>query len=407
MLSVQEYKAKVLATAHRLPTEEVPVGTGFGRVLAEDLVATYPVPPFTNSAMDGYAVRSADIQDVPVDLVVVGDIPAGASDTPTLQARQAARIMTGAPIPGGADTIVPVENTDQPAGSVPLPESVTIVKGVAEGKNIRLAAEDVTAGEAVLPVGTVWSPTTAAAAVAVGYAYVPLRVRPRVAVFSTGSELVPPGDVLGFGQIPDSNLTMMSALVESYGGQVVLSRQVDDEESKFEDALAEAGKQKADLIVTSGAVSAGAFEVVRQVLEERVEFVKVAMQPGKPQACGTLDIDGRAVAFLGLPGNPVSVFVSAWVFLRPLLDAFQGVQRTPIPPLTAPAAESWTSPTGRAQYLPVVWDESGLHKAHRLGSGSHLVASLPMANALAVVPADVETVNKGDTLQVHPFSWDH
>lgn len=397
MLTVEQYRDRVVGLATRLPSEDCALGTGFGRVLDDDLVARCAVPPFDNSAMDGFAVRSADVADGQTRLRVVGDIPAGASSAPMVGPGEAARIMTGAPMPPGADAVVPVEDTDQPLGDAPLPEWV--VAGVStEGKHVRRAGEDVTVGEVVLRAGQRWTPAAAGAAASAGYATVRLRRRPKVAVLATGSELAPAGEPLGFGQIPDSNSFLLSGLVESFGGEVVLARAVSDDLDDFRQALADASD--ADVIVTSGGVSVGAFEVVRQVVEGEVEFVKVAMQPGKPQGCGRLRrADGGEQALLALPGNPVSVFVSAWVYLRPLLAAFQGVD-APWRSVRLPAADGWKTPPGRRQYIPVVLTDDGVRRSHRLGSGSHLVASLHLAEALAVVPEDVDAVAPGDLLDV-------
>lgn len=285
MLTVEEYLDRVVALATPLPSEPCPVGSGFGRVLDEDVVARFAVPPFDNSAMDGFAVRAADVTAGPTRLRVVGDIPAGAASAPTVGAGEAARIMTGAPMPPGADAVVMVEDTDQEQGDVPLPESVAVVP-VAAGKNVRRAGEDVAVGDLVLRAGERWTPAAAGAASSIGYATVRLRRRPKVAVLATGTELVAPGEPIGFGQIPDSNSVLIAGLVERFGGEVVCARAVSDDVEDFRAALAEAAE--ADVIVTSGGVSVGAFEVVRQVVEGDIEFVKVAMQPGKPQACGSL-----------------------------------------------------------------------------------------------------------------------
>ncbi|MBB1512306.1 molybdopterin molybdotransferase MoeA [Tessaracoccus sp. MC1627] len=399
MLSVEEYLGRVLALASLLPAEATPVGEGRGRVLTEDLTARVAVPPFDNSAMDGFAVRAADATPGAV-LSVVGDIPAGATSTPTVGPGEAARIMTGAPMPPGADAVVPVEATDQPMGAAPLPDRVVVSEAAVPGRHVRRAGEDVRAGDTVLPSGTVWGAEAASAAASIGFGSVPLRRRPRVAVLSTGSELAPAGEPLGFGQIPDSNSILLAGLVERFGGRVVLRRSVPDDGAQFARVLDEASAA-ADVVVTSGGVSVGAFEVVRQVVEGEIEFVKVAMQPGKPQACGALrDRDGRPVAFLGLPGNPVSVFVSAWAYLRPLLAAFQGLP-TLWPSTQLPVAEGWHSPPGRRQYTPVRIVDGAVQPSHRLGSGSHLVASLHLADGLAVVPELVEAVSPGDVVAVH------
>ena len=281
MLSVEEYLDKILALADLLPSSAQPVGGGFGQILAEDVFAKYPVPPFTNSAMDGFAVRVADLGRGPTRLEVVGDIPAGAQYAPPVGAGEAVRIMTGAPLPRGADTVIPVELSDQAPGDVPLPRSV-VVDPLPRCSNIRRSGEDVPVGAKVLRGGASWTPAAAAAAASVGYSEVPLRRRPRVAVLATGSELVSPGAQLGFGQIPDSNSILLAGLVEQFGGEVVLTTAVPASVSQFEDSLDRAASLGADLIVTAGAISAGAFEVVRQSLEGRASFNKVAMQPGKP-----------------------------------------------------------------------------------------------------------------------------
>ncbi|WRS30101.1 gephyrin-like molybdotransferase Glp [Actinomycetaceae bacterium MB13-C1-2] len=401
MISVEEYLEKVLALVNPTKVTQTTIGEGLGRVLAEDLTARLPVPPFSNSAMDGFAVRSADLGESVTHLRVVGDIPAGATATPVLAEGQAARIMTGAPLPAGADAVVQVEKTNQQPGDVPLPEFVE-VEQVSSGANVRYEGEDIQLGQVAVERGQVWTPAVAAAAASVGYGVVRLRERPRVAVLATGSELVHAGEKIEFGQIPDSNSVLIAGLVQEFGGEVVITESVADEPCQFRGALERAGAVGADLIVTSGAVSTGAFEVVRQVLDGQIEFVKVAMQPGKPQACGTVNLDGRDVAVLGLPGNPVSVFVSSWVYLRPLLAAFQERQAK-WPESTAVTEDGWKSPIGRLQFIPLHVENGKARQIHSLGSGSHLVASFHKANALGVIPADVERVDPGDTIVIRPL----
>ncbi|WP_221620311.1 gephyrin-like molybdotransferase Glp [Arachnia propionica] len=395
MRSVEEHLAHVLGLAGRLEAEVCGIGAGDGRVLAEDLLARVPVPPFDNSAMDGFAVRADDLAPG-ISLRVVGDIPAGAEVLPTVGPGEAARIMTGAPMPPGADAVVPVEQTDQPVGAVALPETVRITEPVAAGRHVRRRGEDVDVGELALRAGLRWGPAAASAAASLGYAEVPLIRRPRVAVLATGSELVAAGERLGTGQIPDSNSWLVSGLVRQFGAEVLTAGRIGDDPREFAAALEAAGE--ADLVVTTGGVSVGAFEVVRQVTQGDVDFVTVAMQPGKPQASGLLRLgEARQVPMLGLPGNPVSVFVSAWVFVKPLIDLMAGRQEM-AQCFEAVAVVGWSGPGPRRQYIPVVLTEEGVSPVHRLGSGSHLVASLALADALAVVPEGISEVRAGDTV---------
>lgn len=401
MLSLDTYREWVVSQLTRLPVESSPIGSGHGRGLAEDLVARFAVPPFDNSAMDGFAVRAVDLAAGAV-LRVVGDVPAGAASVPGVGPGETARIMTGAPLPPGADTVLPVELTDQPTGSVPLPTTVRVQQPVAAGSHIRRRGENTHPGDVVLRSGQRWSAACAAAAASVGYARVPLVRRPKVAVISTGSELVAPGADLGFGQIPDSNSVLLAGLVRQFGAEATWASSVDDRLESFEWALREAAG--VDLIVTSGGVSVGAFEVVRRSTQGQVRFEQVAMQPGKPQAFGRVRLPGGEVPLVGLPGNPVSVFVSAWAIVRPALARLGG-WRASWPSLRAVVGRGWRSPEGRQQFVPVQlsWADDGTAHAlptHRLGAGSHLVASLHLTDGLAVVPAQAREVAEGEVVTV-------
>ncbi len=440
MRSVEEHLAAVLDLGERLAQVEVPVRAEPGVVLAVDVVARLAVPPFDNSAMDGFAVRAADVATVPVVLGVVGDIPAGSFSDVVLAPGQAIRIMTGSPLPAGADAVVPVEDTDQEAGDVPLPERVAVRSAARAGAHIRRRAEDVAVGDVILRAGSAATPAAAAAAVSVGLGTWSMVPRPRVLVVATGDELVAPGTVPGPGQIPDSNGLLLDGLLRGFGADVVGVLRSGDDVAAFRSLLEAA--PDADLIVTTGGVSAGAFEVVRQATAGAVDFVKVAMQPGKPQGlghwtrralpssggfgvashpkpptgagAGSMPVssgpgggpDGvvggsRQVPLLALPGNPVSVFVSAWLFVRPLVAKLAG-REAALPMLRLPALEGWTSPPGRRQYVPVRIAPDGVRRAHALGSGSHAIASLHLADGLAVVPEDVDAVVAGQLLDVIP-----
>lgn len=397
MRTVEEHLTAVLALAEPLDPVEVPVAPDPATTLAADVVAKFPVPPFDNSAMDGFAVRSDDVAAVPCTLQVVADVPAGSATDVVLAPGQAIRIMTGSPMPAGADAVVPVEDTDQSAGDVPLPQSVEVRASVRQGRHVRRAGEDVVVGDVVLAAGARTTATAAAAAASAGHGQWHTRPRPRVLVVATGTELVAPGEPLAPGQIPDSNGLLLSGLVEEFGGVVAGALRVGDDPDAFREALTGVGQ--VDVVVTSGGVSEGAFEVVRQVTEGTLDFVKVAMQPGKPQGLGLWEVDGARVPFLALPGNPVSVFVSAHLFLRPLLVKLSG-RPTSTRTERFTVVDGWSTPPNRRQYVPVMFAGDGIRRAHKLGSGSHAVASLHLAEALAVVPAEIDRVAPGDILEV-------
>ena len=399
MIDVEEHLAAILDGVEQLPARTVPIAGALGLVLAADLDARLAVPPFTNSAMDGYAVRAADVAGAPVVLRVVGESAAGAGQVPGVGAGEAVRVMTGGRLPDGADAVVPVEATDQPRGAAPRPDLVEIREAVPPGRHLRRAGEDVAAGAPVLAAGTVLAPAGLAAAVSVGYGEVPVHPRPRVGVLATGEELVAPGDSPAPGQIPDSNSTMLAALATAWGAEVTAVARVGDDPAAFDDALTRAAST-ADVVLTTGGVSVGAYDVVRQSVAGLI-FAAVAMQPGKPQGRGHVTTDdGRRVPVLAFPGNPVSGFVSFLVFARPLLARLagrpEGIQTTP-----RRAATGWSSVPGRRQYLPVVLAADGTCRpSHALGSGSHLIASLHLADGLAIVGEDVTAVAAGDTVEV-------
>jgi molybdopterin molybdotransferase len=396
--TVDEHRAVVAALLAPMPAEDVPVGRARGRVLAADVVAAVALPSFDNSAMDGYAVRAADVAGatagVPVELPVAADIPAGRTDVPALGPGTAHRIMTGAAVPEGADAIVPVEQTD--AGL----DRVRLSAAPAAGAHVRRAGEDVRAGDVVLSGGTVLGAPQIGVAAAVGCATVPVRRRPRVLVLSTGSELVAPGTPLQPGQIYESNGPMLAAAVEDAGGSAELLRFVPDDVEQFLGRLRERLADGAvDLLLTSGGVSAGAYEVVKDAFTGRgVEFVKVAMQPGGPQGAGRLtDPDG--VAVVTLPGNPVSSHVSFEVFVRPALRAALGHPHPDRPVVTATLGERWTSPSGRRQFRRGVLDAVRGTVRELGGPASHLLGSLARAECLVSVPEDVTELAEGASVE--------
>lgn len=487
-LSVEAYVAEVLAALTPLPAVDTPLFAAHGLVLAQDVTAALPVPPWTNSAMDGYAVRARDTESAapqaPVILPVAGDVPAGTAPAPLVPGT-AQRIMTGAMLPENADAVVKVEDTDQAPGPHPPPAEVGIRVAARPGLNVRQAGEDVGIGDSVLTAGTFMTATAVASLASVGLSAVRAFPRPRVAVVSTGAELVEPGQELPAGAIPDSNSLLLAGLVAEHGARLAsVSRSVDAAES-LATALIEAARG-ADLIVTSGGVSAGAFDPLVMLAEDdedgengentadgtvRLRLSKVAMQPGKPQGHGVVRIeDGgthRQVPIITLPGNPVSVLVSFITVVAPALARLAGRDSVPGPlpgsgvrrphdalSMRARAAAAWRTPPGRRQHIPVrfvqaparasVEDVEGMEDmensapgaaaesteraecaertestgstaspvlwvepTHRLGSGSHLVASMAAAEALAVVGEEVAEVAVGDEVGLIALNRTH
>ena len=394
MISVDEHLATVLAAVHPLDLLTVPLAEALGRTLRTGVRAAVDLPLFDNSAMDGFAVRFSDVASAsaasPVALRVVADLPAGSSLDPAFGTGEAVRIMTGAPLPADADTVVPFEAT---AGG--LTESLGTVR-VREaprhiGAHIRRRGEDCAAGTELVPAGVELGPLQLAAIAAANVATVTVSRRPRVAVIATGTELLAPGSELERGQIPESNSLLLAALARSAGSDVILQATVQDVDADLRGAIADAGARDADAIITSGGVSAGAFEVVKTAVSE-MTFVQVAMQPGRPQGFAADPL------MFGLPGNPVSAAVSFEVFVRPALLAMQGRTRIHQRMLRLPAAVGWRSPRGRRQYVPIVFTDDGVAPATE--RGSHRAGGLARAEGYAVVPAEVGEVATGDIVDV-------
>ncbi len=396
---VDEHLADILAAVAPLGPLELQLLDAHGCVLAEDVAAPRPLPGFDNASMDGYAVRSSDLTaasaDRPVELPVIGDIAAGGRTGYTVQPGLTVRIMTGAPLPPGADAVVPVEWTD--GGQA----SVRVTRAAEPGQHVRRAGEDVPAGQVVLTAGTHIGATQLGLLAAVGRERVRVRPRPRVVVISTGSELVSPGDVPEHGQLPDSNSYLLTAAAREAGAIAFRVGIVADDPrlllNTLEDQLI-----RADVIVTSGGVSVGAYDVVKEVLTRlgTVRFDRVAMQPGMPQGFGT--IGGDSTPIFGLPGNPVSAFVSFEVFVRPALRRMLGVEPIERPHVPAELTAALRAPEGKRAFARARLE---MRDGRRVvtpvgGSGSHLLAGLAAANALVVVPEERTEVAAGEMVTV-------
>lgn len=397
---VEEQQALGLAAVAPLEPIDLPLFEAHGCVLAADIEALWPLPSFDNTSMDGYAVLAADVagasEENPVTLQVVDDVPAGYRATERVSPGTAIRVMTGAPLPDGADAIIPVEGTD--GGT----QTVTITRSSPAGVFIRRAGEDVHAGEMVLRAGQYLGAREIAILAAAGHGSALVHPRPRVVVISTGNELVEPGTALKHGLIADSNSFMLVTAARQAGATAYRAGPVVDDEELFlrtvDDQLV-----RADLLVTSGGVSMGAYDTVKAVLSRlgTVEFTKVAMQPGMPQGFGTLGED--RVPIVTLPGNPVSAYVSFEVFVRPLIRRMMGFTDILRPQVRATVLEGFPSPEGKTQFARVDLDVAdGRYVIRPTGAqGSHILGGLARANALAVVPPEVTQVDVGDVLTVY------
>ena len=390
---------RVLSSVATLPPVRVRLDDAQGLALTEDVTSAVALPGFDNSAMDGYAVRRADVAGAtvasPVGLPVAGEIGAGRAGLRDLPPGQAAKIMTGAPVPAGADAVVPYEWTDRGA------DRVTVRQRPEPGQHIRRAGEDVAVGDLLLTAGTVLGPRQLGLLAAVGLAEAAVTPRPRVVVISTGSELREPGAGLGEDGVYDANSTLLAASARRAGADVVRAGAVADSGDAFLKLLHQ-HLESADLVVTSGGVSQGDYDVVKESLSAlgTVWFGPVAMQPGKPQGFGV--VGERRVPIFTLPGNPVSAYISFEVFVLPALRRMAGWSPWSRPECSARLTTGFRSPAGRQQYARarVVRDAEGALVTPVGGHGSHLVGGLAAANALIVVPAQATSVSAGEQVRV-------
>ena len=399
MISVDEHLARILDEVAPLAPLELALLDAHSCLLAEDVVTAVSLPPFDNSAMDGYAVRSADLDPVragtAVTLPVVGDIPAGTASPLSVQPGLCVRIMTGAPLPTGADVVVPVEMTDGGIAKVRIDRAPDV------GAYIRRLGEDVRAGDTVAVAGSHLGSARIGLIAAVGRTAVAVRPRPRVVVISTGSELVEAGAHIGPGQIADSNSYALTAAAREAGALAYRVGIVPDDPNRLLETL-EDHLIRGDCIVTSGGVSVGAYDVVKEVLSRlgTVRFDRVAMQPGMPQGFGRIGADG--VPIFALPGNPVSALVSFEVFVRPALRRMLGAEPISRPTVSAVATAPMRSGKGKRQYVRAVLSaQDDRYVVQPVGgSGSHLMGAMAAANGLVVIDEDVTEVAAGSPVTV-------
>ncbi|MEV5985810.1 gephyrin-like molybdotransferase Glp [Streptomyces sp. NPDC052051] len=434
--SVDDHLKDILATVQPLEPIELNLLDAQGCVLVDEVTVALSLPPFDNSSMDGYAVRVSDVEgaseEFPAVLTVIGDVAAGAAGLLEVGPGQAARIMTGAPLPPGAEAVVPVEWTDGGLGGAPVsgmrarslsPEDATgqvrVHRPVEARAHVRAHGSDAKAGDLALAAGTVLGPPQIALLAAIGRGTVRVRPRPRVVVMSTGSELVQPDEELASGQIYDSNSFALTAAARDAGAIAYRVGAVTDDTETLRSAI-EDQLVRADLMVTTGGVSVGAYDVVKEALTaisedendsgedaegegepeagHGVEFRKLAMQPGKPQGFGLIGPDRTPL--LALPGNPVSSYVSFEVFVRPAIRTLMGLEDVHRPRAKAVlrADKALTSPAGRRQFLRGTYSDGTVTPVG--GTGSHLIAALARSDALIVVPENDTSLEPGTEVEV-------
>ncbi|WP_406528493.1 gephyrin-like molybdotransferase Glp [Streptomyces sp. I8-5] len=426
--SVDEHLDDILGAVRPLEPIELQLHDAQGCVLVEDVMVEIALPPFDNSSMDGYAVRVADVEgadeEFPVVLTVVGDIAAGSDGLAgdrSLGPGEAARIMTGAPLPAGAEAVVPVEWTDGGTGGGPAdtmrslreaPEGaggeVRVHRPVEARAHVRARGSDVKPGDLALSAGSVIGPPQIGLLAAIGRSTVKVRPRPRVVVISTGSELVQPGEELTGGRIYDSNSFALTAAAKDAGAIAYRVGAVTDDADTLR-ATIEDQLIRADIVVTTGGVSVGAYDVVKEALSSvgdedepgsGIDFRKLAMQPGKPQGFGSIGPDHTPL--LALPGNPVSSYISFELFVRPAIRALMGLKEVNRPTVraTLEADKALSSPSGRRQFLRGTYDAEAGTVTPVGGSGSHLIAALAHSDALIVLPEDVTSAEPGTDIEV-------
>lgn len=401
----------ILSAIEPLPPETVRLEQALGRILAAPVTAQDSLPPFTNSSMDGYALIGADsagaTPDSPVSLRVIGEVAAGALFEGHVTAGTAVRIMTGAPLPDGADAVIRVEDTDEAYGAAerPLPDVVNVTQAVKAGNSIRHAGEDLKSGETIMQPGHRIRPQEIGVLASLGASTVEVIRRPRVAILATGDELIPVEEPLRPGKIRNSNGYTQAAQITALGAEPIILGVARDTEEDVRAKLQQGLDQGVDLFISSAGVSVGVYDVVTAVLQQRgdVNFWKVRMRPGKPLAFGTYN----DIPYLGLPGNPVSAMVSFERFARPAILKLAGHTKLERPTVPVIIAEDFDS-DGRETYVRAIVTRhpDGRYAARMTGDqGSHIMTSLVKANALVVMPEGERFIPAGTELQALMIDW--
>jgi molybdopterin molybdotransferase len=401
MLSVAEARERILSTFQPLQTTAIPLQESAGRVLSQPIIADIDLPSFDNSSVDGFAVHSSDVikgsNENPISLVVIGDIPAGKITSVETGQGECMRIMTGAPIPPGTDAVVMVEDTDfnnRDAG-VPAPKRLTVMKSVKPGENIRRQGADIRSGQTILEKSHRLKAQDIGLLAMLGISKINVHRKPCIALISTGDELTSLDGPLLPGKIRDANSHSLSALAIESGAEVVNLGIADDDPASIKKLLDKAYAKKVDLIISSAGVSVGAFDYVKRVVESKgaLDFWKVNMRPGKPFAFGNY----CGIPFFGLPGNPVSAFISFMVFISPTIDKLSGQKPYQRPVSRVRLGEKIES-DGRESYLRAVISKEENHQVARLTGHqvSSNLLSLVQANALLIIPSGVKSVPLGE-----------
>src|SRR5438067_9371041 len=397
MISVEEARARLLSPLEALPPEQISLAEGLGRVLAEDLSARRTQPPFAVSAMDGYAVRAKDVAQVPARLRIVAEIPAGAGYDGTIGPGEAARIFTGAPLPAGADAIVIQEDTARDG------DRVEVKEGAAKGRYVRRAGLDFAEGDVLLKAGRRLTPRDIGLAAAMNRPWLFVHRRPRVGILSTGDEIVMPGDPIGPHQLVSANALALAAFVTACGGVPVLVGNAPDDPAALRHIAAAA--QGTDLFVTTGGVSVGEHDLVRDVLSEEglaIDFWQIAMRPGKPLMVGRY----RGVPMVGLPGNPVSTLVCSLLFLKPALEKLSGLRDNGEPQTTARLGVALPKNDRRQDYLRsrlVQAADGGLEAFPFEAQDSPMMRMLAASDCLVMRPPNAPALPAGSEVPIISF----